>query len=173
MTIIRIVVVLLVGIVLVSTWMVLSGNVDVAARRSQGGALDWLLDLTRAHSVKAHAARAVHGDFARASVPLGAAHYREMCVVCHGGPGLPVSEIGVGLNPSPPNLVESVRELSAGEIYWVMKNGVRMTGMPAFGVTHDEEALDAMTAFVLRLPGMSAEEFKALADSGEPAGGTE
>ena len=96
------VLVLIVVLVLLGTWLVFSGQVDVAARPAQSGIIDRLLQATQERSVAARANRLALPDLAAASVPLGASHYREMCVVCHGGPGTPRSEIGKGLDPSPP-----------------------------------------------------------------------
>jgi mono/diheme cytochrome c family protein len=160
-------------VVVLGVWIIFSGSVDVAADVSQGGLLDWALSHTSDRSVEAHAARITMPDVSKASVPVGAAHYREMCVVCHGGPGEERSAISRGLNPSPPDLAESAKELKPREIYWIVDHGIRMTGMPSFGKTHDEEQLAAITAFVLRLPGMSTGEFQALADAGERAEGSE
>jgi mono/diheme cytochrome c family protein len=89
--------------------------------------------------------------------------YREMCVVCHGAPGVDPSEIGEGLNPPAPDLtLPRVQARTDGELYWIVSNGIRMTGMPAFGPTHKEEAIWRMVAFVRHLPELSKEEEKAL-----------
>lgn len=166
-------VVVVVLILALGAWFVLSGRVNVAAQGTKGGFLDKVLEETQEHSVKAQASRITEPDLASASVPLGAFHFREMCLTCHGGPGTPRSEIGEGLNPTPPDLTLAAQELKPREIYWIVQNGIRMTGMPAFGPTHNDRALRAMVAFVLRLPGMSVQEFGALAEAGEQGGGHE
>ncbi len=164
-------VVFIAAIVATGLAAIYSGRIDIAANR-QGSLMDRVLRKTQEHAVAAHAARIADLDLAHASVPLGAAHYEEMCITCHGGPGLPASEVGQGLDPRAPDLAAAARKLKPREVYWIVKNGIRMTGMPSFGVTHNEEALQAITAFVLRLPGMSTEEFRALSEAGrnEPGG---
>jgi mono/diheme cytochrome c family protein len=93
---------------------------------------------------------------------LGA--YREMCVTCHGAPGVDPSEIGEGLNPPAPDLtLAKVQARSDGELFWIVSNGIRMTGMPAFGPTHKEEQIWRIVAFLRHLPELSKDEEKALA----------
>ena len=66
------------------------------------------------------------------------------------------------MKPQPPDLSKAAAERSDAELFWVMKHGLKMTAMPAFGPTHNQEELWAMVAFVRRLPEMSAAEFEDL-----------
>jgi mono/diheme cytochrome c family protein len=141
-----------------------SGLYDVAATSGSRGFVDQIAHRMSDNSVAHHAAGIKPpplGD--PAQLKAGADHYQEMCVTCHGAPGIKMSEIGAGLNPSPPNLIRSTRDMSSAEVYWIVKNGIRMTGMPAFGPTHDESALWAITAFVKQLPTMTPQQYQALA----------
>lgn len=89
----------------------------------------------------------------------GLEHYREMCVMCHGAPGIPPGEVGKGLNPPPPNLASAdAQEGSDGELFEVIARGVRMTGMPAWSRTHSDEQIWQMVAFVRHLPALSPGE---------------
>lgn len=93
----------------------------------------------------------------------GFAHYKAMCLVCHGAPGIESSEIAEGLNPPAPDLtLGRVQKRSDGEIFWIVQNGIRMTGMPAFGTTHKDEEIWKIVAFVRRLPALSLDEEKEL-----------
>ncbi|MGZ5427164.1 MAG: c-type cytochrome, partial [Thermoanaerobaculia bacterium] len=97
----------------------------------------------------------------------GLRHYRAMCVTCHGAPGIDASEIGEGLNPPAPDLtLPRVQGRTDGELFWLVQNGLRMTGMPAFGPTHPEEEIWKIVAFMRHLPELTPEEEKAL--TGEP-----
>jgi mono/diheme cytochrome c family protein len=145
-----------------------SGLYDVAANNGSRGFVDQIAHQMADSSVEHHAAGIQApplGD--PAQMKVGADHYQEMCVTCHGAPGIKMSEIGAGLNPSPPNLIRSTRHMSPAEVYWVVKNGIRMTGMPAFGPTHDESTLWAITAFVKQLPTMTPQQYQALAPAHE------
>ena len=90
-------------------------------------------------------------------------HYREMCVTCHGAPGVDASEIGEGLNPPPPDLtLPRVQGRPDGELFWIVSNGIRTTGMPAFGPTHKPEEIWKIVSLIRHLPELTAEEQKAL-----------
>ena len=100
----------------------------------------------------------------------GLAHYRGMCVTCHGAPGVDPSEIGMGLNPPAPDLtVTKVQSRTDGELFWLVSHGIRMTGMPAFGPTHEDEEIWKIVAFLKHLPEIGPEEQKVLRAGGEEA----
>lgn len=165
--------VLLLGLALAAIYM---GVYDVSAARPEGSLTHWALSTTMDHSVKRHADGIVVPSLDDSTLlGVGFDHYSEMCVSCHGSPAGGKSEAGRGLNPSAPDLSEAARDWKPAELYWIIKNGIKMTGMPAFGPTHDEHELWAMVAFVQKLPGMSPEEYKAYssetANSEEPSKG--
>lgn len=95
-----------------------------------------------------------------ALVKLGAEHYSEMCVGCHLAPGMGHSDLRDGLNPQPPNLTRFAPD--PAEAFWIIKHGLKMTAMPAWGVTHDDHTIWAMVAYLQKQPRMSAAEFHAL-----------
>ena len=98
-------------------------------------------------------------------VKIGFSHYNEMCAGCHGAPGIPSNEIGKGLYPHPPNLAHSAREMPPSELFWITKNGIKMTGMPAFGKTHSDDKIWDIVAFMEKLPTMTKEQYSALQKS--------
>jgi mono/diheme cytochrome c family protein len=90
-----------------------------------------------------------------AAVERGFGHYVENCRPCHGGPGAPRAEFARGLNPSPPDLDSpAFKDVPDAELFWITKNGLRMTGMPAFGVSHTDEEIRDILAFVRKLPNL-------------------
>jgi mono/diheme cytochrome c family protein len=98
----------------------------------------------------------------------GMDHYKENCVVCHGAPGVEKSEIGKGLNPPAPVLdAPIVQQRTDGEIFWIIKNGIRMTGMPAFGPTHSDEEVWKLVQFVRHIPQLTAKEKEELSKATE------
>ncbi|HTR01804.1 MAG TPA: cytochrome c [Thermoanaerobaculia bacterium] len=115
-------------------------------------------------SVARRASRAANPLPANAEVlEEGRRHYKEMCVTCHGAPGVDASEAGEGLNPPATDLtLGRVQQRSDGELFWIVQNGIRMTGMPAFGPTHKDRQIWAIVAFVRHLPAMTPEETKAM-----------
>ncbi len=69
------------------------------------------------------------------------------------------SEIGEGLNPPAPDLTQpSVQSKTDGELFWIVQNGIRMTGMPAFGPTHKDEEIWTLVTFMRHLPELTADE---------------
>jgi mono/diheme cytochrome c family protein len=97
----------------------------------------------------------------------GLAHYRGMCVGCHGAPGVDPSEAGEGLNtPASDLTLGRVQKRTDGELFWLVQNGVRMTGMPAFGPTHKDEEIWKIVAFLRHLPALTPEEEKVLRQAG-------
>ena len=74
-----------------------------------------------------------------------------------------VSEIGEGLNPPAPDLtLPRVQGRPDGELFWIVSNGIRTTGMPAFGPTHKPEEIWKIVSLIRPLPELTAEEQKAL-----------
>lgn len=140
-----------------------SGVYSVAASEPHSALVDWALRTTREHSVSAHARELTvpSPSVLDAQVDDGFRHYRANCVECHGAPGVSPGELAQGLNPAPPEFARTKIELPARDVFWMIKHGIRMTGMPAWGTTHRDDELWALTAFVLRLPTMSAEEYRA------------
>jgi mono/diheme cytochrome c family protein len=141
---------------------VYSGLYDVSAARPDQGLIAWALAATQERSVHRRAeAIEVPPLSDPQTVRTGLVHYHEMCVTCHAAPGISASEIGQGLHPYPPELAGEAAEESPAEMFWIIKHGIKMTGMPAFGPTHSDEELWAIVAFLKQLPKMSPEEYQA------------
>ena len=138
------------------------GAYNVAASEPHSGGVTWLLTTAQVQSIRAHAdplTEPLPTD--SAAVWTGFEHFDAMCTTCHGAPGIEPSEIGEGLNPSPPELDEEVVSFfSDAQLFWIVKHGIKMTGMPAYGETHSDEEIRAITAFMKRLPDLSAGEYR-------------
>ena len=140
-----------------------SGVYNVSATSPHSGIVASLLDAAMGSSVEAHAEGIqAPANFEKIDPNTGVEHYRGMCEMCHGGPGIKPSEIGQGLYPPPPNLQESAGDWTPAQLYWIIKNGVKDTGMPAFGPTHSDEKLWAITAFVKKLPKMTPQQYQTM-----------
>jgi len=95
-------------------------------------------------------------------------HYRENCVLCHGAPGVEAAELARGLNPPPPDLTAPrIQGRSDGDLFWLVSEGIRMSGMPAFSPTHSREEIWKLVALIRHLPSLTAEERQLLEKSGE------
>lgn len=142
---------------------VYSGVYDVAATKPHSRAERWLLRTLMERSVNARVdevpAPPAESDELLAT---GFHHYDEMCVVCHGAPGVERSEIGEGIEPEPPDLAETAGDRTLPEIFWITSQGIKMAGMPAFGPTHSEEEIWGISMFTRRLPEIDAAEYARL-----------
>jgi mono/diheme cytochrome c family protein len=143
-----------------------SGIPDVSATKPEGKITDWFLNTTRDHSIHSRVERIAVPSLNDSSlVTTGFEHYNEMCVTCHGAPGREPDELAQGLNPPAPDLVASTTDLSPAEMFLIVKDGIKMTGMPAWGSTHSDSAIWAIVAFLQRLQTLTPETYKAFQNS--------
>src|SRR5271166_240027 len=129
-------------VVLLSGFVVIyAGLYDVAATEPHSPVTSWLLETARVRSINAHAAgiQAPPGLDDPAKVIIGVEHYAAHCAVCHGAPGVPKGDIARGLYPQPPNLAEAPKRYSPAELFWIVKHGIKMSGMPAWSDHSDDE----------------------------------
>ncbi len=142
-----------------------SGLFDVAATSPHGGVVAWFASTTSDNSIERRAQHVQVPVISGADrVVEGAGEYDEECVACHGAPGRKAGPVGRGLEPDPPDLSHSARELSAAELFWVIKHGIKMTGMPAWGITHKDDVMWSIVAFINEMPEMTASRYQQLVD---------
>ena len=111
----------------------LAGGYNVAATEGHNGLTRWFLATVMRRSVASRATSVnAPTQFTSEQVAEGFSEFDEMCVTCHGAPGRDRGEVGKGLNPRPPKLAEAAKEWSTAELFWIVKHGVKMTGMPGF-----------------------------------------
>jgi mono/diheme cytochrome c family protein len=151
---------LLLLIIAIVLLVILTGSYNVAATQRHGPIAAWALDTAFINSVKSR------GDelepparFTRQMIAAGASEYNAMCAHCHGGVGQKRAEWSEGMRPKPPALAHAAERWTHAEVFWLVKHGAKMTGMPAFGPTHDDAALWNIAAFVKAMPKMPAAEY--------------
>ncbi len=145
------------------------GFYSVAATEQDPGVVAWALVHVRTASIDRHATEAPPGSLDdAATIHAGARAFAERgCVNCHGGPGAPWAKFSEGLNPGPPDLKEIVGGLAPSDLFWVVKNGIRMTGMPSFGaIGVPDQEIWSIIAFLKKLPTVSDADYKAWSASG-------
>lgn len=140
----------------------LLGFFNVGASQTDPDVVAWALVRTRTASIDRHATVQPPGSLDDpAMVRAGARAFAERgCVNCHGAPGVEWGKWSEGLNPDPPDLKKIVKDREPRHLFWVVKNGIRMTGMPAFGYLDDKE-IWTIVAFVKKIEAVSPEDFKA------------
>lgn len=102
------------------------------------------------------------------------AHWLDHCATCHALDGSGNTTVGKNMYPPAPDLRDAITQsLSDGELFYIINNGVRLTGMPAWGGEHSLEETWELVSFIRRLPTLTPEELKAMEEmsSGVPAGG--
>lgn len=137
----------------------------------------WLLETVRERSIgSASRDIAVPPLDDPALLVAGGPDYNDMCVTCHLKPGKLQSEMSIGLYPAPPNLSRREdehghdhadnghgdQEQSSRRQFWIIKHGIKASGMPAWGPTHDDQRIWAMVAFVQKLPELTPEQYQIL-----------
>lgn len=145
--------------------VIVTGGYDVAADSGRG-LLDRIAVYVRERSIAARDADiAVPPLDSPFVIAAGAAEYDKMCTACHLAPGMKDNDMRAGMNPRPPRL--AARQYPAAhEDFWVIKHGVKMTAMPAWGETHSDRDLWDIVAFLQKLPGMTAPQYRALVAAG-------
>jgi mono/diheme cytochrome c family protein len=140
------------------------GFFNVAASEDDPDIVNSALEHVRAASIARHATDAPTVSLNdSALVQAGAKSFSERgCVHCHGGPGVEWSKFSEGLNPGPPDLKDVVGDMLPQELFWVIKNGIKMTGMPSFGkIEVPDQEIWSMVAFLKKLPVVTEEDYKA------------
>src|SRR5580700_7050882 len=149
-------VVLLIGFV---AYSMLHNGVSAKATPS---ALEVAMARKARHMALPSAARALTNPVAASQENLrdGRLHFADHCAICHGNDGSCDTMIGSGLYPKPPDLrLAETQKLSDGELFWIIENGVRFTGMPAFSTRHSSpEDSWKLVLFIRHLPQLTAEE---------------
>jgi mono/diheme cytochrome c family protein len=94
-------------------------------------------------------------------IAAGAQHYAALCIGCHLAPGVTKSEIRAGLYPHPPNLAEeNIDDIQRA--FWIIKHGIKMSAMPAWGKTLNDAAVWDIVSFVRQMPMMTPETYQQL-----------
>ena len=166
--------VLILGIAL----FVYSGVYPVGADTPHGSFTYSLLESLRENSIKRASQEIRVPSLDNPDLLLsGGPDYNEMCASCHLKPGKSQSDMSIGLYPTPPNLTkrsdtdnseQGVQELRRQ--FWIIKHGIKASGMPAWGPTHDDDRIWAIVAFLQRLPDLNQLQYQILTARGDEEG---
>ncbi len=138
-----------------------SGWYNVSGMNNESGIMKWVFNAAKNNSVESRLKDiSVPNLDDSAMIKEGFVHYDEMCESCHGAPGHNQSELSKGLNPPAPYLVNYAKHMDPKRVFWVTKNGIKMTGMPAWGKTHSDEKIWAIVAFMKTLPTLTGEDYE-------------
>lgn len=145
--------------------VIFAGWYNVSALQQHTAATFATLEVTKRHSVRHHARDITAPPLTEDLVRRGVTVYRQQCVSCHGAPGVAPDAIGLSMQPLPGPLVHMRQKWTAAELYWIVGNGIKMSGMPAWRYRLSDQDMWAVTALVMRLPALSPQDYAALAGS--------
>ena len=152
------------------------GVINVGADDPHSAPVYAILSIARDRSIEVRSRNIQVPDLSQeALIREGAGNYNSMCVGCHLAPGLAGTELSNSLYPAPPNLSKLGVDGHPAAAFWIIKHGIKSTGMPAWGKSMADPYIWGMVAFLQQLPSLDAEQYKALITSsgGHQHGGGE
>ncbi|HSM99667.1 MAG TPA: cytochrome c [Rudaea sp.] len=159
--------VVLIGLTSGAGIFVYSGIYNIGADDHHTRPVFVLMQILRDRSIRLRAADLVVPNLDDPQrISEGAGHYSAMCTGCHLAPGMETSEIRPGLYPQPPNL--SQVRVDPRDAFWAIKHGIKMSAMPAWGGSHDDDTIWAMVAFVEKLPDMTPQQYRDIVAKAPP-----
>lgn len=155
-----------IGVVVVAAY-IYAGWYDIGADRPHWNFTVSIIETLRERSIERRAAEIKVPDLTDQQLILkGAGQYAAMCTQCHLAPGNSRSEIRPGLYPRPPDL--SKVRIDPRVAFWVIKHGIKMSAMPAWGSGHDDATIWSIVAFVNKLPDLSPQAYREIVDKAPP-----
>lgn len=156
-----------VGAILVAV----SGIIPIKASSGHWKITNWILHFAMRRSVSTHTLGLNAPELDDPQLVLkGAPHYESSCRPCHGSPQDRPARIAQEMTPPPPELVRTIAEWEPAEIFYIVKHGVKFTGMPAWPAQQRDDEVWAIVAFLLTLPGLDTDRYRQLAGLGESSG---
>ncbi len=157
------------GIAAISAGLLIawSGAYNIAASRDHWAITELLLRFGMENSVEARApAATLPRPLDEDAVRLGAGHFQQGCSFCHGAPGLPPSPVALRMLPAPPDLRDKAPLWKDGELFWIVRHGLKYAGMPGWPSRGRDDEVWTLVAFLRRLPDLDAAGYAALALNG-------
>lgn len=165
---------ILAGLALGGLVLALTGIVPIKASSGHWAITEWFLHTVMRRSISTHSIGVPDRPLDDPALVLkGAGHFESACKACHGAPGEAKPRVVQEMTPAPPHLPDRVGDWENDDLFYVIKHGVKFTGMPAWPAKHRDDEVWAMVAFVRTLPRMTPEEYRSLVHGAAPApGGT-
>ena len=143
--------------------LVASGIIPIEASSRHWPITEWFLHFAMRRSISTHSLGIHVPSLADPDLVLkGGTHYEIGCRPCHGSPGMPEPRIPHQMTPYPPDLASKVQELKPRELFYVVKHGVKFTGMPAWPALQRDDEVWAVVAFLKKLPHLDEAGYRRL-----------
>lgn len=138
-----------------------SGIIPIKASSGHWAITAWLLDFSKTRSVATHSLGLKPPPLDEPHLALkGAGHYDFGCRPCHGSPALPQPRVAWKMTPPPPYLPPKLARWEPDELFYIVKHGIKFTGMPAWPSQQRDDEVWAMVAFLRRFPQLNAEQYR-------------
>ena len=140
---------------------IFSGIYNVAVDKPDAPEIVWVLKTVRNNSILPRADKVIMPAYVK-DIPAyaGFSRFHKACERCHGAPGVEQSGFAKGMYPRPPDLMETAKGLSVKEVFWIVQNGIKTTGMPSFGGILTGKDLWTLAVSVKQLPVTSSREYE-------------
>jgi mono/diheme cytochrome c family protein len=145
----------------------MSGFYNIAATRQHWQFVYDFLETGMHRSVRFHARNVTVPPLDEGMVRQGGRVYAAHCVSCHGAPGVAPDGIGMSMQPVPGPLVDADKWRER-ELYWIVRHGIKMSGMPAWEYRLSDAEIWQVVAFVQRMPQLSPADYAALTKGEAP-----
>jgi len=139
------------------------GGYNVAASAGHWAVVKWLVPIVRDQSIARRAPGTAPALDDAARIRLGAGHFASECAVCHGIPGQPLPANAAAMTPPPPHVSTLAEDRTPEELFWIVRHGIKMTGMPAWLAPAREDEVWSVVAFLQQTGGMTREDYRRLA----------
>lgn len=137
-----------------------SGIVPIKASSGHWAITDWFLHFAMRRSIATQSLGIESPALDEPGLVLkGAGHYETGCAPCHGSPQRPPT-FAEAMTPRPPHLPPRLSEWSPDDLFYVVKHGVKFTGMPGWSALGRDDEVWAMVAFLRKLPSLAAEDYR-------------
>ena len=126
-----------------------SGIYNVGASHPHTKSTEWITHETMIHSVRRNAASIdVPESMSSRQLVAGFCAYETHCVACHGAPAIAREQWVSGMEPSPPFLLDSTTRFTPRQLFWIVKNGIKMTGMPSWRDSMSDDQIWTVVALL-------------------------
>ena len=145
-----------------------SGIIPIKSSSRHWAITRWFLNFSKERSVATHSLGIKPPPLdVEWRVLKGAGHFETGCRPCHGAPDISQPRIAFRMTPPPPPLGKEVAEWDPAELFYIVKHGIKFTGMPAWPAEHRDDEIWAVVAFLQKLPSLDGESYRRLVE-GEP-----
>lgn len=153
--------------------VMVSGVIPLKASAGHWAVTQWFLQFSKTRSIATHTIGVKIPALDDPGMVLkGAGHYELGCAPCHGNPNRSPPRVAQHMLPPPPQLKYISAKYNAAELFYIVKHGLKFTGMPAWPARHRDDEVWGVVAFLRQLPHMEAEEYQRLARGEERPSGT-